>query len=152
MGDLMTLSRRIQKIEKDLPKNANLIVVECAMKVVEQLVSSPPEGTPVDTSKAESNWQVGVMRRPGTYLPAHVLGEKGSTQGASAAIVIEAATAALAGRKSGQVIYISNVAPYIRRLAYEGHSKQSPPGWVEAAVLNAERFIRKLPGGRLLSG
>lgn len=152
MGDLATLARRIEKYEKNLPIKANEIVVKVALKVVEQLVSSPPEGTPVDTSKAESNWQVGVLRRPTTYLPAYVVGEKGSTQGASAAAVMAAATAALAGRKSGQVIYISNVAPYIRRLAYEGHSKQSPPGWVEAAVMNAGRFVRKLPGGRLLGG
>lgn len=152
MGDLATLARRIEKIEKDLPIRSNAVTVECALKVVDQLVSSPPQGTPVDTSKAESNWQVGVGRRPGAYVPAHILGHKGSTQGASAAIVIADATAALAGRKSGQVIYISNVAPYIRKLAYEGHSKQSPPGWVEAAVMNAGRFVRKLPGGRLLGG
>jgi hypothetical protein len=152
MGDLATLARRIEKYEKNLPKNVSKLVVDVAMKVVEQLVSSPPEGTPVDTSKAESNWQVAIGRRPGTYLPAHILGAKGSTQGASAAVVMADALAALAGRKAGQVIYISNVAPYIRKLAYEGHSKQSPPGWVEAAVMNAERFVRKLPGGRLLNG
>lgn len=150
MGDLTTLARRIEKIEKELPNNVSALTVEVATKVIEQLVSSPPQGTPVDTSKAESNWQVGVGRRPGAYLPAHILGAKGSTAGASAAIVMADALAALAGRKAGQVIYISNVAPYIRKLAYEGHSKQSPPGWVEASVMNAQRFVRKLPGGRLL--
>jgi hypothetical protein len=151
MGDLATLAKRVEKLRKDLPDRVNNLTIEVAEQLVEQLVSSPPEGTPVDTSKAMSNWQVGVEQPKRSYLDAYAPGKHGSTFDISQSNVMVAALAALRSRKVGQVIYITNNAPYIRKLAYEGHSFQSPPGWVEAAVMNAGRFVQKLPGGRLLN-
>jgi hypothetical protein len=151
MGDLATLAKRMKQIKKDLPDRVNNLAVEVAERVVGNLVASPPEGTPVDTSQAMSNWVVGVGAPKVIFRRAYSEGEAGSTASISRANVMVAALAALQGRKKpGTPIYISNGAPYIRRLAYEGHSKQSPPGWVEGAVQEARRWVGQ-QRGRLLS-
>jgi hypothetical protein len=149
MGDLATLASRMKQLKKDLPDRATNLTIEVTERVVEGLVSSPPDGTPVDVSTAMSNWQVGVGSPKRSFIKAHNPGEKGSTAGSSRGNVMVAALAALRSRRVGQIIYISNNAPYIRRLAYEGHSKQSPPGWVEGTVLRARKWLQQ-QRGRLL--
>jgi hypothetical protein len=149
MGDLLTLASRMRQIKKDLPDRVTNLTIEVTEQVVEGLVSSPPEGTPVDVSTAMSNWQVGVGQPKRNFIAAHSPGEGGSSARSSAGNVMVAALAALRSRKPGTIIYISNNAPYIRRLAYEGHSKQSPPGWVEGTVLRARKWLQQ-QRGRLL--
>lgn len=143
MADLSTLATRFRKIADDLPNRVSKLAADTALEVVSELVSQPPSGTPVDTSQAESNWQIGIGAAPQSMLKPYFPGAGGSTQGESAEAVIEAAAEMLKRKKPGETIYISNVAPYIRRLAYEGHSKQSPPGWVEAAVLIGRMYVAK---------
>jgi hypothetical protein len=151
MGDLATLAKRMKQLKKDLPDRVSNLTVEAAERVVGNLVASPPEGTPVDTSQAMSNWLVGVGSPKVQFRRAYSEGVAGSTAAISRDNVIVFALSALQGRKKpGEPIYISNSAPYIRRLAYEGHSKQSPPGWVEGAVQEARRWIGQ-QRGRLLS-
>jgi hypothetical protein len=140
-GSLASLAKRARSINEALPDRVNAQTVQVATKLVEELISSPPDGTPVDTSQAMSNWQVGVERPKRSYVGPHVAGKAGSSAGASRTQTRAEAVMALANRKVGQRIYISNNAPYIRRLAYEGHSKQSPPGWVEGAVLITKKFL-----------
>lgn len=146
MADLLTLAKRMQTLKKDLPDRASNLTIEVAERTIEGLIDSPPDGTPIDTSQALSNWEVGVDKRPNHFRKAFAEGKGGSTGGISRGNVMVAALAALKGRKVGQIIYISNVAPYIRKLAYEGHSKQSPPGWVEGAVMRARRWLGKQRG------
>lgn len=143
MGTLKTLSKRMTKLAEDLPVRASKLASDTAYEVISELVSSPPTGTPVDTTNAESNWRIGLGEKPTGTIGPHVPGSKGSTQGESATAVLNAAATALATKKPGQTIYISNAVPYIRRLAYDGHSRQSPPGWVEGAVLIGRKFIAK---------
>lgn len=145
-GDLLALARRVNTIAKELPDRVNNLTIEVAEAVVDRLVSSPPNGTPVDESTAMSNWQVGVVSPKRSYIKAFSIGKAGSTAGTSRGNVMVAALAALRSRKVGQEIYLSNNAPYIRRLAYEGHSKQSPPGWVEGAVLIGSKLVRSARG------
>lgn len=149
MADLSDLAVRMKTLKRELPDRVTNHTIEVAERTIQGLVDSPPDGTPVDTSQAMSNWEVGVGRKPNRFRRAYAEGEGGSTAGISRANVMVAALAALKRRKVGQIIYISNVAPYIRRLAYEGHSKQSPPGWVEGAVMVARRWLRQARG-RLL--
>jgi hypothetical protein len=149
MGDLATLAKRMKQLKKDLPDRVSNLTVEVAERVVGNLVASPPEGTPVDTSQAMSNWLVGVGQPKVTFRRAYAEGKAGSTASISRGNVMVFALSALKGRKTGTPIYISNSAPYIRRLAYEGHSKQSPPGWVEGAVQEARRWSGQ-QRGRLL--
>lgn len=148
-GTLADLATRARKIEAALPARVSQVAVDTALQLTQQLAAIE---TPVDTSQALSNWQVGVGQQPGgAMLPPFVPGKGGSTRAESAAEAVENAKKSLAGRKQGQVIYLSNVAPYIRRLAYEGWSKQAPPGWIESSVLRARKFVGSLKG-RLLSG
>jgi hypothetical protein len=140
-GTLASLAKRMRKIDEALPDRVNAQTQQVATKLVEELIQSPPSGTPVDTSQALSNWQIGLGRPRRSFLGPHSPGKAGSTAGASRTQTRAAAVMALAARKIGQVIYISNNAPYIRRLAYEGHSKQSPPGWVEGSVLVTKKFL-----------
>lgn len=149
MADLLALADRMKRIKKDLPDKATNLTIEVAERTVENLVSSPPDGTPVDTSQAMSNWQVSVGQAKRSFIEAHAKGKGGSTAGISRGNVLTSALASLRSRKVGQVIYISNNAPYIRRLAYEGHSKQSPSGWVEGSVLRARKWLQQ-QRGRLL--
>ena len=71
------------------------------------------------------NWQVGA----GLERVSEIEGGEGS----SAAEVIAAGSIEINQVRSGQVVYITNNAPYSTRLA-EGHSRQAPPGWVDAGV------------------
>lgn len=141
MASLSSLAKRARKIEAELPDRVNELTIDTTLQLAEQLAAIE---TPVDTSQALSNWQVGVGGAPRSFIPPHSPGKAGSSRATSASRVVALARSALSGRKVGQVIYLSNNAPYIRKLAYEGHSTQAPPGWVEGSVLLARKFIRRV--------
>lgn len=88
--------------------------------------------TPVDTSKALSNWQVSVGTRPMAHRQALFPGVHGSTQVQSADTAYLLGVEALKESKAGWPVYLSNLAPYIKRLN-EGSSRQHPGGFVDAA-------------------
>ena len=89
--------------------------------------------TPVDTSKALSNWIITLLVPSFVDLPAHVQGQWGSTWGESTATGIAELKAALVGRKSGEPIYLQNNVTYIDKLN-DGHSSQQPAGWIESVT------------------
>jgi hypothetical protein len=90
--------------------------------------------TPVDTSRALSNWQVNLGEPAAVGRGPFYPGLAGSTAEASTAATIAYAEAVLQNKKPGQPIYISNVLPYIRALN-DGSSTQHPGGFIEAAML-----------------
>lgn len=92
--------------------------------------------TPVDTSKALSNWQVGIGAPVGSVHGAFFIGVHGSTKTASAENTVNFAQAMLERKRPGETVYISNLLPYIQRLNDGGHSQQ-PGGFVEVATLLA---------------
>lgn len=141
MTDLATFAQRMRKRADDLPGKVARLAADTADAVVHSLVAAPPIGTPVDTSQAESNWQVGLGSPVTTLLAPHVAGFAGSTQAASAGIVTALAGEILAGKKPGQTIYISNGVPYIRRLNYEGHSAQSD-NFVQRAADAGRQYLK----------
>ena len=124
------LDKRKSLIEKKLSKASILL----AGILIDELVAVTPQGTPVDTSKALSNWQITLDTPNAHEVDAHYPGSKKSTYSASAEATRQAATASLRAKKPGQVIFVSNPAPYIRELNYLGTSKQSPAHFVEEAV------------------
>lgn len=102
------------------------------------------DATPVDTSKALSNWRIAVA---GTSYGAEPIepffpGVAGSTARASARAAIDAATQALKGAQPGKALAIINTVPYIHRLN-EGWSSQSPGGFIERAVLVGRRAVKE---------
>lgn len=134
-GSLRLLAKRMRNIDKVLPDRVSKLTINTTV----QLVSDLTENTPVDESTALSNWDVSFSFRPHSFLFPYVMGERGSSKQASRKATIAAAKFALQGRKVGQVIYLSNNAPYIVDLA-RGSSSQAPSGWVEGSVSRAKRF------------
>lgn len=124
----------MEKVEK----KAALRVNAAALAIVRDLTVH----TPVDTTRALSNWIVSIGQRDPSYIDPWVPGFAGSTKAASAAEVMALARLILKSRKPGQPIYISNNAPYIRRLN-EGYSKQEPAGFVERAVIVGRRELKR---------
>lgn len=138
---LLDLAKSLERRSDRIEKEANKLSIRVAKTIVEDLTIS----TPVDTSKALSNWQIGLRdapKAPDDALEAFYPGKRGSTKRSSAIATIRAAKRVLAGKKPGEVIYISNVLPYIRRLNY-GHSQQAPAGFVERSVLIGKNEFKK---------
>jgi hypothetical protein len=114
------------KVEQKLEKT----VRATSLLVLGELIKN----TPVDTGRAKSNWW------PEINVVSVEIREPSSGN--------EAQGLAVAARyKLTDTIYISNNLPYIRRLN-EGHSTQSPAGFVEAAVQagvqKANEFAKRL--------
>lgn len=130
MGTLLGLALKLERRAKLLDEQASDAAVQMTLTVLDALVFK----TPVDSSEALSNWQVRLNSPADNRIDPYFPGEKGSTQRSSAQAAIEAAKAVLAGKKAGDVVYISNVLPYIGRLN-DGYSGQAPAGFVEASVL-----------------
>jgi hypothetical protein len=98
------------------------------------------EVTPVDTTKAVSNWVVGL----GEPRKAE-LGPRGETREQSGAATYAEADRVLRTKKAGQTVYLTNNAPYIGRLN-AGSSQQAPAGFIEGAGL-IMREVLKQPSG-----
>lgn len=139
---LADLARRMEKAANSIEKQASAISVGVAETVVRSLVSPPPFGTPVDTSNAISNWQVGIGRPVSSDIQPYFEGQDGSTRGASANAAIAVAKSNLKRKKPGQSIFISNLADYIVDLD-EGSSRQAPAGITDRAIMNGRAYLKK---------
>lgn len=109
-------------------------------KVAIAIVKTAAAKTPVDTTKALSNWQIGLGGSPNGVLAARIPGTGGSTRLASIASTVVAAELDLQPRRVGIDIYVSNNAPYIDDLN-NGTISQQPGGFVEAAELAGQKQI-----------
>lgn len=136
--NLLDLAESLEKKKAEIEKAASDAAIFTAITIVGDLAYK----TPVDTSKALSSWIVTVGEPSDIVGSAYYPGEKGSTQKASAQATIAAAKAALATKKPGQPIYITNNQPYIKRLN-DGYSGQQPAGFVQRAALLGRKVIQK---------
>lgn len=136
--NLQELANNLEARAKAIPELANRLAKHVAETIVIELATK----TPVDTSKAISNWQVTLNSPATAEINAHYEGSHGSTYGQSSSETISLARALLRNKKPGQTIFITNNADYIRKLN-EGSSSQAPAGFVEAAVLVGINSIRK---------
>lgn len=111
-----------------------------ALRMLEYLVKI----TPVDTSKALSNWRISVSGSSygAEPIPAHVAGSHGSTAGASAARAVLLAKEALKGAQPQKALAIINAVPYLKALN-EGSSTQHPGGFVEGAILVGKQATKE---------
>ena len=137
MATLSDLADRLEAKARKIEQAASDIAIDAALAIVGNLVYA----TPVDTSQALSNWQVSIGSAITSKIDAYYPGEYGSTQRASAGEALAAAKAALKNKKPGEVIFIRNNVPYIRRLN-DGYSKQAPAGFVERAALVGRVVVR----------
>ena len=142
MASLKDLAKNMYDLAASLDKKASDAAVKTAEAILEDLVYV----TPVDTSKALSNWQVTTgLRRTllSGAIPPYYPGKHGSTYQQSAAAALEEGKKVLQSKKPGDRILISNVLPYIRRLN-DGWSAQTPAGFVERAVLLGRKVLERL--------
>ncbi len=140
MADLKDLALRMQRLANgpnSLSERANGLKIYAATQIAVDLIQK----TPVDTSKALSNWQVGLGEKPTGSLPPYVLGKAASSEGASIEAAISVALSILREARPGQSIWITNNLPYIRRLN-DGSSAQAPAGFVERAELIGRKIIQ----------
>lgn len=133
----MSTSRDVARVKRKLGENADRLLRGLALEATKRIVMR----TPVDTGRARGNWNVSI----GSV-------DQSTTERTDPAgtVTISQAGAKLRGAKFGDVIYISNGLPYIRRLEY-GWSDQAPNGMVRlvAAELQpiADQIARRVRSG-----
>lgn len=137
MGDLHTLASKFEKLAADLESE----VSRCAVEVAQDIHFALVTGTPVDTSNALSNWHIRLDAPMLEEIEPYVAGIKGSTRGVSMGAAIQEGRAALASKRYGQPIFISNNTPYIGDLE-RGTSKQAPSGFLQQSILIGRRKIK----------
>jgi hypothetical protein len=115
----------------DLSRFTEREVVALSLNVDANLRDNPPIGTPIDTGWASANW-VPSVGEPSTIrandrdpTPAMIAARRSAGEAGLNEV--------LAWEIDDGPIFISNSVPYIRRLN-DGHSPQSPPGFVQAAM------------------
>lgn len=114
--------------------------LERKKKAVRAMAKHLIEVTPVDTTKAVSNWLVGVGQPAKSELEP-----RGDTRASSGAATYAEVDRLVRTVKAGQTVYLTNNTAYIGRLN-AGSSKQAPAGFIEAAGLIG-REVLKEPSG-----
>lgn len=135
---LNDLAARMEKIADSLDDKANDLKKKTATVIVKDLISV----TPVDTSRALSNW-IATNGQPANFsVLAYNPGSAGSTRGSSMSAALAAAMAEIANAKPGVPLFLTNNLRYIRALN-DGHSKQAPAGFVERSALLGRKTVEK---------
>jgi len=138
MANLLDLAERLEKKSKQLDKAASDLAAFVALELTAELA----DVTPVDTSKAISNWRIGLGSPVADTVEPHYPGVKGSTESMSEDATVIKAKVALKSKKPGQKIYLSNTADYITELD-QGSSLQAPAGFVHRACENARDLAKR---------
>lgn len=131
MGDLATLGKRLHEHVAARQKQVSDGNKSAAVFMVERLTAD----TPVDTSKAISNWVASLNFPARVELDAHFPSVFGFTALQSARIANAIAKEMIALKDVGETIIISNNASYIRKLNEDPEAtKQVEVGFVERIV------------------
>lgn len=136
--DLNDLANKLNNMNKQIKEDTNNKAIDFALDLLDELV----ENTPVDTSKAVSNWQVSIISPETREIDAHILGSRGSSKDMSIEIVKMEAKNTLSAKKAGDSIFITNNADYIADLN-NGTSTQAPAGFIEASIMRAKQRLKK---------
>lgn len=129
---------QIDFIVADLDKFTRLEVVTLAQNINANLRDAPPLGTPIDVGWASANWMPSVGEpRIVSGLPAN--SREGPTPAEVAARSQESSdglNSVLSWQHGDGALFSTNNVPYIGRLN-DGHSTQSPRGFVQIAIEKA---------------
>lgn len=136
-GSLKDLAGRLNKIANEIPKQVNQLKTDVALTIQYELT----ERTPVDTTKAVSNWKVTRVAPFPADIEAYSPGFLGYTARASIAAARADAQKNLRGVKIGETVFIVNNADYIKELN-NGSSRQAPAGFVEASVMVGRKKVK----------
>lgn len=124
--NLLDLAKRLESMADSIDKDASAHAVLVANEIVKNLAHE----TPVDTSRALSNWIVTLDSPSLDLIDPHFPGEKGSTQALSAGVTVGRSENVLKNKKPGQKIFIRNNQPYVPALEWS-HPQN---GFVERAL------------------
>ena len=127
---LLALAARLENIAGKIETGANEIKKDVARGIIKDLIPA----TPVDTSRALSNWIANNGAAHNYSILPHVSGHFGSTRGTSMSAALADAMAVIEKAKPGVPIFITNNLLYIRALN-AGSSRQAPAGFVERSAL-----------------
>lgn len=141
------MTDQIDFIVADLADYTRGEIIALALNVNANLRDSPPRGTPIDTGWASANWvpsvgepfddpAVGAVHRPSAAQVA-----------ARSAVSERGLNDLLAWRNEDGPIFSTNNVPYIGALN-DGHSGQSPRGFVQAAIEKAIRMTYSRAGSQ----
>lgn len=144
---LGSLSTALRALAKNLPNEVSKLAIATSDTLAYRLINE----TPVDTSLALSNWRVGLVYPEIGAIPAHSVGEQGSTSAMSRAAAYMQAKAVLKTKKPSTAVYISNSAKHIVELNQGKSSQQPTPYWIQSieseVAKHAELELRKLVNG-----
>lgn len=99
--------------------------------------------TPVDTSKAISNWRLSTGSPISGEIDAYAKGKTGSTFSISRGLVVSFANAYLNVRKIGEPVYIINHVDYIADLN-AGTSPQASAGFITKEIAYLVQSLTRL--------
>lgn len=139
MANLSDLAKRLNKFADTIEAAPSKVAAEVVLVLVDELT----DRTPVDTSKAISNWLVSLEDPVLIDLDAYYEGIAGSTFRASKNEVLSFAKSKLATKVPGEAIFVSNSAPYIRDLE-NGSSSQAPAGFTKQSVMIAKGKVKSI--------
>lgn len=105
---------------------------EVARQIMLALYRGIKERTPVDTGYARAQWQIHLV---GDTLYARPVGDHAGE---------DIAALSRFDLKIHDTLILSNVAAYIKRLEYEGHSKQAPDGMVRVTMAEVEGRMKEI--------
>ena len=144
MADIADLAPRIQQVINNLKTERERIVKVAAKTILETLVYN----TPVDTSKALSNWQASLGSPISSTRDAIFEGKNKSTRSTSAAAALSLGETQINkftvdkwGTTVGNEIHITNNLDYIEGLNNGTISKQ-PGAFVEKAIQLADSVVK----------
>lgn len=120
-------------------------IIALALNVNANLRSNPPLGTPVDTGWASANWVPSVGEPYND--PSEVKDPTPAQVAARAELAAAGVNELLSWRNGEGPLFSSNNVPYIGALN-RGHSAQSPPGFVQAAMEKAIRQTYSRAGSK----
>lgn len=139
------MADQIDFIVADLDQFTRGEVIALALNVNANLRDSPPLGTPIDTGWASANW-VPTVGEPFTDAAIEQVRDPTPAQvAARGQVAQQGINDVLSWRNQDGAIFSTNNVPYIQPLN-DGHSMQSPRGFVQAAIEKAIRMTYSRAG------
>lgn len=142
MATLLAVKGLLRKELERKRKNASEVAKEVAGNILTYLATE----TPVDTTLAISNWQVGIGEPIIQAIDPHFEGYHGDTESQSAFQTMAIGQSILQSKRPGQSIYISNRAHHIEdlnedRIKYRIDQQHPNIHFVEDAIAEGRRVL-----------
>lgn len=136
---MKNLGKQVKRFEKQVKNKVVTIKRYYAQTILFYLVTR----TPVDTSKALSNWIVGINKSKNRQIEAHSIGSRGSTEPYSSSVTMALGSAIIKRARVGEIVYITNNVDYIELLNM-GYSSQAERHYIQHCVDQAVEQVKRM--------